>query len=324
MNRRDAVVALLALGAPTAPFSVCAQTPHVRRIGVLLPNAYPTGMSAFRKRLEALGWIEGKNLSIEFRHADDRNERFPVLAKELVVQKIELIATISTPGALAAKAATTSIPIVFALVADPVGSGLVASLARPGGNVTGVSNLAIEIAPKQLELLKALVPKLKRVAFLNDPSNAARPVIVDSLRSAAERAGVTLVIVDAPSAEEIDAAFAKAAREHVAAMVVPPSSLYLTQIKRIVQLATRYKIATAHQNRSAVAAGALVSYGIDFIDGFARTAVYVDKILKGAKPADLPVEQADRFETFINRSAAKALGLTIPQSVLVRVDEVIE
>lgn len=323
MNRRDAVVALLALGAPTAPFPVCAQTPQVRRIGVLLPNAFPTGMSAFRKRLDALGWVEGKNLAIEFRHADNRNERFPALAEDLVRQKVELIATTSTPGALAAKVATSSIPVVFALVADPVGSGLVASLGRPGGNLTGVSNLALEIASKQLELLKALVPKLKRVAYLRDPSNLLTPLF-ESMSSAAVRAGVTLLNLEARTAEEIDAAFAKAARERVAAMVVPPASLYLTQTKRIVELAKHYRIATAYQNRQAVSAGGLVSYGIDFVDGFARTAVYVDKILRGAKPADLPVEQADRFMMVINRSTAKALGLTIPQSVLVRVDEVIE
>ena len=318
------MLALIAFGAASAPLCIRAQGPPVRRIGILLPNAAPALNGAFRKRLTSLGWIEGQNLVIHSRQADNHNERLRDLAAELVALKVEVIATSSTAGALAAKAATSTIPIVFAHAADPVASGIVTSLARPGGNVTGLASLAGDVAQKQVELLKALMPRLTRVAFLNDPSNAFGPAMSQLLRSASERAGVTLVIVDARLAQEIEPAFARASRERATAMVVPPSSVYLARGKQIVELARQHRIATAHQNRSAVVDGALVSYGTDIPDGFARTAVYVDKILRGAKPGDLPVEQADRFETVVNKSTAKALGITIPQSVLVRVDEVIQ
>ena len=324
MDRRESLLVLIAFGMSSVPMRVRAQAARVRRIGILLPNAAPALNGAFRKRLASLGWIEGQNLVIQSRHADNHNQRLRDLAGELVALQVEVITTSSTAGALAAKAATSTIPIVFAHVADPVASGIVTSLARPGANVTGLASLAGDVAQKQLELLKALIPKLARVAFLNDPSNSFGPAMGQSLREASERAGVSLVIVDARLAEEIEPAFAKASRERVTAMVVPPAGVYLARGKQIVQLAKQYRIATAHQNRSAVADGALVSYGIDIPESFARTAVYVDKILKGAKPGDLPVEQADRFDTAINRGTAKALGITIPQSVLVRVNEVIE
>ena len=211
-----------------------------------------------------------------------------------------------------------------ALVADPVGSGVVSSLARPGGNITGVSNLAGEIGLKQFELMKALMPKLERAAFLNDPSISVARDISAPIRAAAERAGISLTVIDVETAQEIAPAFARASRERATAMIVPPASLYLAHGQQIADLAKRYRIPTVHQDRRTVVQGALVSYGVDFVDGFARTAVYVDKILKGAKPGDLPVEQTERFVTAINRSTAKALGINIPQSVLVRVDEVIE
>ena len=315
---------LIAFGMTCVPMRVRAQAARMRRIGILMPNAAPAPNGAFRKRLASLGWIEGQNLIIDLRHAEDRNERLPALAVELVAKNVEVIVTSSTPGALAAMVATSTIPIVFAHVADPVRSKVVSNLARPEGNVTGVTNLAGDIMLKQFELLKALLPKLERVAFMGEPSNPAGPRITESLREVAEKHGVSLVKLEAGTLGEIDLAFAAASRERAGAMVVAPASLYIAQGKHIVGLSRKYKIATAHQNRSAVTDGALVSYGIDFIDGFARTAVYVDKILKGARPGDLPVEQADRFVSAINRGTAKALGITIPQSVLVRVDEVIE
>ena len=324
MNRRESVLALIAFGAAGAPLCARAQAQKVRRIGLMLPSTAPAINAAFRKRMAALGWVEGRNLVIEARHADQRNERFPALAKDLVAQRVELIVTSSTPGALAAKAATSTIPIVFALVANPVGSGIVASLARPGGNITGVSNLASEIVPKQLELLKELMPGLERAVYLWDPSITPGVDASTTFRRAAERVGISVVVIDVRTVQEIEPAFARAARERATAMIVTPASLFLANGQQIAELAKRYRIATAHQDRATVAQGGLVSYGVDFVDGFARTAAYVDKILKGAKPGDLPVEQADRFETFINRSTAKALGITIPQSVLVRVDEVIE
>ena len=330
MNRRDTLFGLLALGTRPLLFAmsgialpVRAQA-GMRRIGLLLPNAAPTMNGAFRKRLAALGWIEGQNLLIELLHAEHRDERFAPLAQELVRRRVEVIVVSSTVGALAAKAATSTIPIVFAHVADPVSSNVVADLARPGGNITGVSNLAGDILLKQFELLKALIPRLERVAFMVNSSLPVGRMMADSLQAGVERSGAVLLRLEAKTLEEVDAAFATASRERITAMIVPPAALYIAQGKYIAELAKKYRIATAHQNRTAVAEGALVSYGIDFTDGFARTAVYVDKILRGARPGDLPVEQAERFTAAINRSTAKALGITIPQSVLVRVDEVIE
>lgn len=296
----------------------------MRRIGLLLPNAAPALSGAFRKRLATLGWIEGQNLIIDFLHAENRNERLAELADELVRRKVEVIVTSSTAGANAAKAVTSTIPIVFAHVADPVRSGVVSNLARPGGNITGVTNLAGDIVLKQFELLKALMPKLERAAFMADPSIPVGPKMADALDSVAAKNGVSIQRSEARTLEEIDAVFAAASRERVTAIVVPPAPLYTSQSKHIAALSKKYRIATAHQDRQAVVNGGLVSYGIDFLDGFMRTAVYVDKILKGAKPGDLPVEQAERFVSAVNRSTAKAFGITIPQSVLVRVDEVIE
>lgn len=324
MDRRESILALVAVGAAAVSSLAYAQAQPVRRIGLLLPGSAPIINSAFRKRMAELGWVEGKNLAIESRNADNRNDRFAALAVELVALKVEVIVTSSTPGALAAKAATSSIPVVFAHVSDPVGSGVVTSLARPGGNVTGVTNLAGEIAPKQLELLKDLVPKLQRVAFLGDPSIPGPGTMTSSLQRAADRAGLGLVILHASSAEDIGPAFDKAVREHATAMVVAPASAYNTLAGRIVELAQKHKIATAFQTRHHVAAGGLVSYGVDGIGGFTLVPAYVDKILRGARPGDLSVEQAGRFYTVVNRGTAKALGITIPQSVLVRVDEVID
>lgn len=327
MNRRGTLLALLALGATTAPLRAGAQTP-VRRIGVVLPNpafaAADSGMGELRKRLATFGWVEGRNLDITIKDAGGSNERFAALTQELLAQKVELIVTMSTPGALAAKAATSTIPVVFALVADPVGSGLAASLPHPGGNLTGISNLATELAPKQLEILRAIAPRLRRVGFLFDPTVQVARKIGESVKAAAERAGLLFVWLEAQTSEAIEPAFGRAAHEQVTAIVVPPASLYVSESERIARLARKHRIATVHQNREAVSAGALMSYGIDFIDGFARAAGYVDRILKGARPADLPVEQADRFEFAINRGTARALGLTIPQSVLLRADRVIE
>ena len=324
MDRRESVLALVAIGAAAVSSRSHAQAQPVRRIGILLPNAAPALNGAFRKRLATLGWIEGQNLLIESLHAEGRNDRMAALATELVRRNVEVIVTSTTPGALAAKAATSTIPIVFAHVADPMRANVVASLARPDGNVTGVSSFAGEIVSKQFELLNELMPKLKRIAFMNDPSNPLGQRTLVALETGAEKYAVSMVKVEARTPEEIEPAFASAARERAGAILVVPTSLFMSNDKHIVALARKYKIATVHQNRQAVVDGALVSYGIDFVDAFARTAVYVDKILKGAKPGDLPVEQAERFVSAINRSTAKALGITIPQSVLVRVDEVIE
>lgn len=327
MNRRNAMLALAAVGAVTVPGRLLAQAPRMRRIGLLVPFAAERSRSRilFRERLHRLGWTEGVNLEIEVRSADNRLDRFPELVNELIARGVEVIIVSTTPGAQAAEKATSTIPIVFTLVADPVGSGLVASLARPGANVTGVSNLIVEIAPKQIELLKALVPNLERVSMLHTPAmGPVAGVMLAQLQKAATQASVALIRVDADKVEELESAFATAVQAQARGVIVPPAPLYFSEIKHIVQLAKKYRIATVFANRDQVAAGGLASYGVDFADAFARSAPYVDKILRGTKPADLPVEQADRFETAINRKTAAELGLKIPPEVLLRATEVIE
>lgn len=322
MKRREL---LLAAGALAFAPRLHAQSQRARRVGILLPSKANEGLLApYRKRLGELGWFEGRNLAIEARNAENRYERFPSLAAELVRLKVDVIVTASTPVTRAAKEATATIPVVFAWVADPVGSGLVASLGRPAGNLTGLSNVVFDIAPKQIELLKALLPRLERVAELRDPKWQIGEAFSVQLKDAASRADIILIQVDASSAEELEKAFATAARGRATAMVVPPLPSYGEQAKRIAQLSKQYRIPTASQSRHYVTAGGLASYGSDLVDGFLRTAAYVDKILRGAKPADLPVEQAGRFELVLNRGTAKELGLTIPQSLLVQATEVIE
>jgi putative ABC transport system substrate-binding protein len=322
MRRRDLIFAAGALAL--AP-RVHAQSQRVRRVGILLPSKANEGLLApYRRRLGELGWVEGRNLAIEARNADNRYERFASLAAELVRLDVEVIVTASTPVARAAREATATIPVVFAWVADPVESGLVASLGRPGGNLTGLSNVVFDIASKQFELLKALIPRVEHVAELRDPKWQIGEALSARLKDAASRTGVILIQVDASSPDELDKAFAAAARGRAMAMVVPPLPLYGAHAKRIAQLSKHYRIPTVSQARHYVTAGGLASYGSNLVDGFLRTATYVDKILRGAKPADLPVEQADRFELVINRKTAAELGITIPQSVLLQATEVIE
>jgi len=317
---------LLALAALAAAPLARGQAGRVRRIGVLLPARINEGLlKPYRERLAALGWVEGRNLAIEVRNAEHRHERAAALAGELVGLKCEVIVAASTALALAAKRAAGDTPVVFAWVSDPVGSGLVKSLGRPGGNLTGLSNLVFELAPKQLELLKAVAPRLQRVAVLTDARfQGTRGPFNEAAARGAAVLGLSLLEVDAGTADGIERAFAAAVHERATAMIIPPHPLYGEQRSRIARLALRHRIATAFQFRSFVAAGGLVSYGTDLADGFLRTAAYVDKILRGAKPADLPVEQSDRFELIVNRKTARELGLTIPQSVLLQATEVIE
>jgi len=324
VKRRQLVLATAALAF--APL-VRAQVDRVRRVGVLVLSQSNTLLVApFSKSLAALGWIEGKNLALEVRHADNRLDRLPGLVAELVRLNVDVIVSASTPVTRAARDGTTIVPIVFTWVADPVGSSLISSLARPGRNLTGLSNQSFEIGPKQIELLKALIPNLTRVAELRDPNfyGTSAGAAQDQLKQAASRSGITVFPVEAKTSDDLESAFSAAARERATAMVVPPMPLYSEQSKHIAELAKNYRIPTAAQARSFVEAGGLVRYGSDLRDGFLRTAVYVDKILRGAKPANLPVEQMNRFETVVNRGTAKAFGITIPQSVLLRADEVIE
>jgi putative ABC transport system substrate-binding protein len=277
----------------------------------------------FSRRLAALGWVDGRNLAIELRDAQTRLEHLPSLAKELVDLKVDLIISGSTPATRAAIAVAGSIPIVFTWVGDPVAAKFVGSLARPGGTVTGVSQVQADLAAKQLEFLRAMVPGLTRVAQLYNPKYAGGPMNAKYVEAAA-RAGISLVRVTVTSAADLEPAFAQATRENASAMLVPPEPLYAEQAKRIVQLAKQFRMASSGQSREYAAAGGVISYGANYADGFMRMVPYVDRILRGAKPADLPVQLADQFELVVNRKAAAELGLIIPQWVLLQATEVIE
>lgn len=327
MNRRDALLALSAYGSALLPLHSGAQVVQTRRIGLLLPGTralYISYLDALATRLRELGWEPGRNITLDARYADNHHDRLTSLAREMVEQKFDMIITGSSPAAVAMKQASSSVPVVFTAVADPVALGLVQSLARPGGNMTGYSMLIVDFATKQVELLKELQPQLQRFAAMLRPNHPANRQLIPQLENAAKIARATLLIVDAVSLETIETAFVKAVAERATAMVIPPDPLYGIHRVRIAQLALQHRIATAFSTSGFVRSGGLLSYGPDLTHEFASAAQYIDKILRGAKPADLPVEQAGRFLTVINRGTARALGLTIPQSVLLRADEVIE
>lgn len=319
---------MLACAALTLAPLARAQAPRVRRIGVLVAGTLEgtrESLAEFRARLGKLGWSEGADLEVQAWATDGRSDRFPALVREAVARKVDVIVVASTPGARAAIELAPGIPVVFAHLGDPVGSGFVASLARPGGHATGTAIRMLDLAGKQIELLKALVPAVKRVAELRSPVlRKLSGNISTELTRAAARTGIVLVHLDAGKTEDIEPAFAAAVRERVQAMMVMPTALSFTEIERIVRLAKQHRIPTIHSSRLQVAAGGLASYGPDWVDAFAATASYVDKILRGTKPADLPVGQVDRFELVINRRTAAELGLTVPQSVLLQATEVIE
>jgi putative tryptophan/tyrosine transport system substrate-binding protein len=301
----------LILGLLVAPLAPEAQPPTpVHRIGALsglgtIPGGDPF-VEAFLEGMRTLGYVEGQNLVIEYRGVAGQFERFPALAAELVRLKPEVIVTQGTPAALAAKDATTTIPIVMVGVGDPVESGLVASLARPGGNITGLSNLAPDLVGKQLEFLKDVVPTAPRVAILWNPANPAHALMVREADVAAQRLGVQLHLVEARGPEAFDRAFAVMTRAHAGALLVLPDAIFLEHRRRLAELAATSRLPTMHNMpniRAFVEAGGLISYWVSPPDGWRRGATYVDKILKGAKPADLPVEQPTTFELVINRAS---------------------
>ena len=329
MDRRDTVLALLALGA--APLAAEAQqAAKVARIGYLSPNlaSSPHLRDAFLQGLRDLGYVEGRNVVIEYRDAEGKLERLPALAAELVALKVDVIlAEGGTLGPRVAMQATTTIPIVFAGAGDPVGSGLVTSLARPGGNVTGLSSLGPELVGKRLELLKQAVPGVDRVAVLWLPGALGERTDKDMLTGAdvaARALGVRLQFVEARGPDEFARAFSDMSSARAGALTVLPSNRFLREHRRLVDLAAKNRLPAVYTSREFVDAGGLMSYGANSADLHRRAATYVDKILKGAKPGDLPVEQPTKFELVINLKTAKALGLTIPQSVLARADEVIQ
>jgi putative ABC transport system substrate-binding protein len=302
------------------------QAGKIFRIG-FLDNSTASGMAglvdAFRQELSKLGWIEGKNIAIEYRFAEQKNERLSELAAELVRLKVDLIVVTSAVPALAAKKATTTIPIVMAASADPVGAGLVASLARPGGNVTGISSLSPELNTKRLEILKDVVPKLLRVGLLRTAGGSDRQL--KDLRPAALALKLKLEEIETePDAKGLESAFQAAKQKQVGAIMTTVSRPFFAERKRIVELAVKHHLPAIYPEKGFVDEGGLMSYGVDLADLFRRAAVYVDKILKGAKPADLPVQQATKFEFIINLKAAKQIALTIPVRVLERANKVIK
>jgi putative ABC transport system substrate-binding protein len=329
MERRT-FMAVVSGGLLAAPLAAEAQpADKIARIGYLGFNlgANPHAPEPFLQGLHDLGYVEGRNVVIEYRSAEGKPERFPALAVELVALKVDVIVTAAgTPAALGAKQATKTIPIVFTAAADPVGSGLVTSLARPRGNVTGSSNLTQELVGKWLELLTQAVPGVSRVALLWEPGTVSERTDKDILGAAdvaARALGVRLQIVEVRGPADFDKAFSDMTRARAGAVTVLGSTMIITEHRRLVDLAAKHRLPAVYTWRWFVDAGGLMAYGPNVADMFRRTASYVDKILKGAKPADLPVEQPTKFELVINLKTAKALGLTIPQSLLGRADEVI-
>jgi putative ABC transport system substrate-binding protein len=328
MNRRS-FVGTLGLGFLVAPFVAEAQqAAKVARIGYLAGNlaANPPQHEAFRQGLRDLGNVEGRNVVIEYRYAEGRFERLPALAAELVGLKVDVIVTSDTPAALAAKQATRTVPIVFSFAVDPVTSGLVTSLARPGGNVTGLATLVPELVGKRLEQLTQAVPGVSRVSVLWQPGSQGGRTEKDMLKGAevaGRGLGVPLQFVEARGPADFDRAFSDMTRAHAGALTVLGSAMFFNERRRLVALAAKHRLPAMYGLREYVDAGGLMSYGPNVADLFRRAATYVDKILKGAKPGDLPVEQPTKFDLVINLKTAKALGLTIPPSLLGRADEVI-
>jgi putative ABC transport system substrate-binding protein len=303
------------------------QATKVPRIGFLFGGSsfgYSVRVEAFRQRLKELGYTEGKNIGIGYRYADGKADRLLSLATELVRLKVDVIVAPSTPSVLAGKKATSTIPIVFVSVADPVASGLVASLARPGGNVTGLTNFAPELSGKRLELLKETLPNISRVAFLWNPANPAQGLLWKETQAAAQALGLQLQSLEARSSDDFDSAFEAALRERTQALIAAPEPLINTNLQRIVEFAAKNRLPAMYAATEAVDAGGLMLYAPNYADDFRRAAFYVDKILKGANPAELPIEQPTKFELVINLKTAKQIGLTIPPNVLARADRVIK
>ena len=299
------------------------QAGKVYRIGVLSVGvpASSLDIEAFRQRMGDLGYVDGKNL--EYKYFEGKVERLPALADELVRLKVDIVVTIGRPSSQAAKAATTTIPIVMALISDPVGAGLVASLARPGGNVTGLSTVSTDLTGKRLEVLKETIPKAYRIAVLYDPKDPAKIAEAKETEVVARRLGVQLQFLEVQSLDEFEAAFKEAIKVQAGSILVLPNGLTTTHRRRIAELATQNHLPTMWATSQHMDAGGLISYGPDYGDLYRRAATYVDKILKGAKPAELPIEQPKKFELVINLKTAKQIGLTIPPNVLARADRVI-
>ena len=331
MERRT-FISLIASGLAVAPLTVGAQpTGKVYRIGYLsigsASTTYTRPLEAFRQGLRELGWDEGRTLFIEYRYAEGRADRLPALADELVRLKVDIIVASPTPSVQAARDATRTIPIVGLSLTEPVAIGLVASLARPGGNITGLTyGVDTEIFGKQQQLLKEAIPGVRRVAVLTNPASGgpSHPLRLESVKSAARSLNLPLQIQEVGEPGDFEAAFAAMRKEHAGALLLSGDAMFFVHRARLAQLALQNRLPSMSTQWQWVDAGGLISYAPSFPDQWRRAATYVDKILKGAKPADLPIEQPTKFELVINIKTAKALGLTIPQSLLVRADEIIQ
>ncbi len=316
----------VAFGLLFAPLAAGGQPPgKVPRVGILRAGIQPVGdpfVEPFRQGLRDLGYVEGQNILLEYRSAEGKPERFPALAADLVRSKVDIIVASGTAAIRAAQEASTTIPIIMAVHGSPVEVGFVKSLARPGGNITGLSFMNPELSAKRVELLKELAPKLRRVVALWDPTTPR--LNADDTGRAARSLGLHLEVIEARGRADFASAFAVARRQRAGAVIPLASPIFASERRVLVDLAAKHRLPAIYENREFVDEGGLVSYGAHYPDLFRRAAVYVDKILKGAKPADLPVEQPTRFELVVNQKTAKALGLTLPQTILIRADQVIQ
>ena len=325
MIARRKIVLGFAAGA-LAPLASFAQQPgKVWRIGFLASGSSTIRFyGGFRQGMRDLGYVEGKNCVIEHRFADGKYERLPGLAAELVRSKVDVIVAGAPPSVQAAHQATNKIPVVMVAVPDPVGEGFAKSLSRPGGTITGLSTIVTEVSVKHLELLRVVVPKLSRVAVLINPLNQSDSLILEQIQGAAYATGVLVIPVEASSASQVEAGFAVMTRRRAGALIVAADEFFDVERNQIAMHAVRNRLPTIFSDRELTEAGGLMSYGQDLAEHYRRAATYVDKILKGAKPGDIPIEQPTLLELVINLKTAKALGLTIPRELLLRADKVIE
>jgi putative ABC transport system substrate-binding protein len=325
MKRREFILALG--GAATWPLAARAQQaamPVIGFIGVTSYDGWKKYVIAFHRGLKEAGYVESQNVAVQYRWAEGQYDRLPAMAAELVSRKVDVVVAVAPPAALAAKAATQTIPIAFFMGSDPVKLGLVASLNRPGGNITGVSALANAIGAKRLQLLREFVPDAAMSAMLVNPTNQNAEPDAREMLAAADTLGQPLIVVKASTDGDIDAAFASFPRQHVGTLLVNPDPFLLGLRDRIVALALHYRVATIFHTSEPVAAGGLMSNGASFSEAHRQVGLYTGRILKGEKPADLPIVQSTKFETVINLKTAKALGLTVPPTLLATADEVIE
>jgi putative ABC transport system substrate-binding protein len=326
MKRREFIT--LVGGAATAwPLSARAQRTALPVVGFLSARSSKTSgylVDAFRKGLGETGYIEGQNVAIDYRHAEGQYDQVPVLATDLVSRQVAVIAASDLSGALAGKAATTTIPIVFTIGTDPIKSGLVASLNRPGGNITGVTNLNTELAPKRLELMHELVPTASNLGLLVNPTNLGTKEYLREVEAAAATLGLQLHVLNASTDREFDAAFATLVRLRAGGLVIEADAFFTSRSELLVALSLRHAIPTIYQFREFAAVGGLMSYGGSITNSHYAVGVYTGRILKGEKPADLPVQQSTKVELIINLRTAKVLGITVPLALLTRADEVIE